>query len=432
MSETVLLRFLGSGLVDVGGDDAKLGKLQATSNAIALVLKKVPSKVPNYCLVAFDSNAPSADPVVVEVLNTLKELWPTYVNTFASTPITVLRAIILDALVEAAREDERVAVAFSASARNIFPFMETGNELSIWADVVDEIEATVDSRAEQEWATPASIQVGQLQIDTIQPIKIANSSVTVNRDSLKQKFTTAAQGNGVYPQNNPGQWAQNFGNSFSDVVAEILDDISAKAKVAPVDLTAPLQHVTTSVSSYMAQSMHAFSAATFGLQRRTNLIWWKQALFSPSKQKSYRAFPVTIASALMALDLYQQIPMFSPASVSAFLEEAVRSLPPSPNVGQRVLKDLLREACESSTLDVVRAEAAKLFPSPLGRSPILAVIAHPETFSALKDDELQRIIGVSLGVQISDPQWASWLFRDLQAGRSTKEQPKKRASKGTA
>jgi hypothetical protein len=125
-------------------------------------------------------------------------------------------------------------------------------------------------------------------------------------------------------------------------------------------------------------------------------------------------------------------PMFSPASVSAFLEEAVRSLPLSPGAGERVLKDILRETCESPTLDVVRAEAAKLFPSPLGRSPILALIAHPETCGSLKDDELRRIIGVSLDVQISDPQWASWLFRDLQAGRSTKEQPKKRASKGTA
>jgi hypothetical protein len=126
MSETVLLRFLSSGLVDVGGDDAKLGKLQATSAAIALVLKKAPSKVPNYSLIAFDSNAPSADPVVVEALNALKEIWPTYVNTFASTPVAVLRAIILDALVEAAREDERAAVAFSTSARNILQFMERG------------------------------------------------------------------------------------------------------------------------------------------------------------------------------------------------------------------------------------------------------------------------------------------------------------------
>jgi hypothetical protein len=282
MSETVLLRFLASGLVDVGGDDAKLAKLQATSAAIAVGLKKAPSKVPNYSLVAFDSNAPIADPVVIEVLNSLKELWPTYVNTFASTPVTVLRAIILDALVEAAREDERVAVAFSASARNILPFMETGNEFSIWVDVVNEIEATVDSRAEQEWATPANIQVGQMQIDAFPPIKIANSAVTVKRDSLKQKLTTAAQGNGTWPQNNPSGWAQNFGNSFADVISvisDILDEISTNAKVAPVNLAAPLEQLSTGVSSYIVQSMQTFSGATSGLQRRMNLIWWKQALF---------------------------------------------------------------------------------------------------------------------------------------------------------
>jgi len=432
MSETVLLRFLSSGLVDVGGDDAKLGKLQSTSAAVALVLKKAPSKVPNYSLIAFDDKAPNDDPVIVEVLDALKALWPTYVNTFASTPIAVLRAIILDAIVEAAREDDRVAVGFSASARNILPFMETGNERSIWVDVVNEIEAAVDSRAEQEWATPSNIEVGQLQIGSLPPIKIANLAVVVKRDSLKQKLTTAAQGNGTYPQNNPTVWAQNFGNSFADAISDILDEISTNAKIAPVNLTAPLEQLATSVSSYMVQSMQAFSGATAGLQRRTNLIWWKQALFSPSKQKSYRAFPISIASALMALDLYQQIPMFSPASVSAFLEEAVRSLPPSPGTGQRLLKEVLKEACESSTLDVVRSEAAKLFPNPVGRSPILALIAHPETFSGLKDDDLRRIIGVPLDVRVGDAQWASWLFRDLQAGRSTKEQPKKRGSKGTA
>ena len=431
MSETVLLRFLGSGLVDVGGDDAKLGKLQATSAVIALVLKKAPSKVPNYSLIAFDSNAPSADPVVVEVLNALKENWPTYVNTFASTPITVLRAIILDALVEAAREDERAAVAFSASARNILQFMETGNELPIWVDVVNEIEAAVDSRAEQEWATPASINVGQLELQSPPAIKIGNAPGKVDRENLRSKLTAGA-GGPQWPQNNPSAWAQQLGNGFAEAIGEAIDNVAAQSKVGPIDLTAPLQQVTSAVSGYVSEALRAVSGATAGLQRRTNLIWWKQALFSPSKQKSYRAYPATIASALMALDLYQQIPMFSPASVSAFLEEAVRSLPPSPDAGERVLKDVLREACESATLDVVRAEAAKLFPSPLGRSPVLALIAHPETCGALKDDELRRIIGVSLDVQISDPQWASWLFRDLQAGRSTREQPKKRGSKGTA
>jgi hypothetical protein len=433
MSETVLLRFLGSGLINVGGDDTKLEKLRATAAAVSEILKKAPSKVPNYSLIAFDPDAPANDPVIVEVLANLKELWPTYVNTFASAPIAVLRAIILDALVEAAREDERVAVAVAANARNVLPFMETGNEYAIWVEVVNEIEAMVDSRAEQEWSTPSSIEFAQLHADAIAPIKIANSTVKVDRDTLKQQFLTAAQANGLYPQNNPGGWATNFGNLFAESLANILDEISANAQVSAVDLASPMRQMTTNVSTYVTEAMKALSSATFGLQRRTNLIWWKQALYSPSKQRSYRAFPRTIASALMALDLYQQIPMFSPASVSAFLEEAVHSLPPAQGLEQRSLMEILREACEHASIDILRVEAAKLFATPSGRSPILALIAHPEKLHGLNGDELRAITGVSLDVLISDAQWASWLFRDLQAGRGTKEQPKKRSgSKGAA
>jgi hypothetical protein len=229
MSETVLLRFLGTGLVNVGGDDSKLQKLQATTIAVSGLLKKAPSKVPSYALIAFDPNAPASDPVIIEVLASLKETWPTYVNTFASAPITVLRAIILDALVEAANEDDRVAVAVAASARNILPFMETGNESAIWVEVVNEIEASVDDRADQEWSTPSSIEIGQLPPEAVAEIKIGNSAVTVDRNALKESFRTAARANNQYPQNNPSAWANNFGDLFADALANVLDDISAKA-----------------------------------------------------------------------------------------------------------------------------------------------------------------------------------------------------------
>lgn len=432
MSETVLLRFLGSGLINVGGDDAKLEKLQGTAAAVSAILKKAPSKVPSYALIAFDPDAPAGDPVVVEVLASLKELWPTYVNTFASAPISVLRAIILDALVEAAREDERVAVAVAANARNVLPFMETGNEHRIWVEVVNEIESSVDRRAEEEWSTPSNIDIGQLQPEAVAEIKISNSAVAVNRDALKQNFRTAARANNQFPQNNPQAWANNFGDLFADALADVLDDISAKAKVGAVNLSVPLQQLSSKVSTYVTEAMKAFGSATFGLQRRTNLIWWKQALYSPSKQRSYRTFPRTTAAALMALDLNQQLPMFSPASVSAFLEEAVHSLPANQGSEQRTLIEILREACVDASLDVLRVEAAKLFAIPSGRSPILALVAHPEKLNGLTDEELRAITGVSLEVVIGDAQWASWLFRDLQSGRATKEQPKKRGGKGAA
>jgi hypothetical protein len=436
MSETVLLRFLSSGLIDVGGDDAKLAKLQATAAEVAGLLKKHPAKTPNYSLIAFDPQAPSSDPTILEVLEVLKKQWPTYVNTFASTPVGVLRPLILDALAEASHDDDRVAVAFVACARNVLPFMETGNEQAIWADVVEKIESDVDHRAEQEWATPANISIGQLALQSPAQLKVSSGSGKVDKDALLAKLIAGAGGNPVsnphWPQNNPTAWAQSLGTQFAEAISEAIDNAVAQNKVASIDLSATMQQITSAVSGYVSDVIGSVDGATAGLQRRTNLIWWKQALFSPSTRKSYRSFEPTIAAALMALDLYQQIPMFSPASVSAFLEEAVRSLQTSvPNSG-RMLKDLLRVTTENSSLAPLRDEAAKLYHSPSGRCPISALIGHPEKIIGLSDGGLVNLIGIETETSLTDAQWASWIFRDLQAGRATKEQPKKRNGKGAA
>src|SRR6266850_315709 len=398
MNETVLLRFLSSGLINVGGDDAKLGKLQATSSEVSAALKQNPAKTPNYALIALDPQAPTTDPVVLEVLETLKNLWPTYINTFAGTPIGVLRPIILDALVDAASEDDRVAVAFAACARNVLSFMETGNEKSIWIDVVERIEAAVDARAEQEWATPAGINIGPLQLQAPPAIKITNAVGKVDREALRPKLVSASggnnQGNPHWPQNNPTAWAQSLGSGFTDAISDVIDGLAAQSKIGPVDLSAPLQQITTAVSTYIAQVLQAVSGATAGLQRRTNLVWWKQALFSSSMQKSYRDFSPTVAASLMSLYLYKHIPMFSPSSVSAFLEETVRSIQISPAAQPIPLKDLLKETCESPALEPLRAEAAKLYSSPSGRSPVSSLIAHPEKLNALNSSSLRNILGV--------------------------------------
>ena len=136
MSEAVLQRFLNNGLVDVGGDDTKLEKLSQAANDLAGTLKKTPSKALNYSLIAFDPEAPQDDPVVQEALEVLQARWATYRNTFSATPVAVVRAMLLDALVGAAAEDDRVGVCFVASARNALPLLRADNERGIWADAV--------------------------------------------------------------------------------------------------------------------------------------------------------------------------------------------------------------------------------------------------------------------------------------------------------
>ncbi|MDE0095742.1 MAG: GTPase-associated system all-helical protein GASH, partial [Gammaproteobacteria bacterium] len=144
MTDDVLLKFLSRRLINVGGDDDKLDHLRQTAADLAEILQVTPTKACPYALVAFDPHVPTADPTVVEVENALRKRWQTYVNTFSDTPVTVFRAILLDALISACDRNDTVAAAFVASARNVLPLMEVGDEQTLWADIVVNIEERVE------------------------------------------------------------------------------------------------------------------------------------------------------------------------------------------------------------------------------------------------------------------------------------------------
>ena len=137
MSDDILLRFLQNGLINVGGDDAKLEKLQDTANILSAVLQENPAKTTAFALTAFDPDITAEQPVVKEITAALAEQWPTYVNTFAGTPTTVIRAILLAALARAAYKDNHIAVALVSYARNTLPHIRVGNEQPIWHDALD-------------------------------------------------------------------------------------------------------------------------------------------------------------------------------------------------------------------------------------------------------------------------------------------------------
>ena len=192
MSGDVLRRFLGKGLIDVGGDDDKLGRLRQTAGDLSGILKKTPAKASPFALVAFDPEVPATDPTIAEVEAALRKRWQTYVNTFADTPVTVFRAMLLDALIRTAGDSDTVAVAFVASARNVLRFMEVGGEQEIWAEIVGKVEGKVKARAEKEWATPALITVPEIKFESPSVVEENVSSKKVNNNSLSRKLQAAA------------------------------------------------------------------------------------------------------------------------------------------------------------------------------------------------------------------------------------------------
>jgi hypothetical protein len=279
---------------------------------------------------------------------------------------------------------------------------------------------------------------------TFQPpaaIKLSTSQVSIDKAALAKKIEAAAGpnnaaghgtgGNPYWPNNNPQHWVTEFSNRLADAMIEALGIVAKGSEFAPIDLSDPLKGLAQAVSAYVDGTLKAVSGATVGLQRRTNLIWWKETLYSPSARVSYRAMPASTAAALMAFDLHKQVPTFSPASVAAFLHAAVLSLPLFDTDRSQPIRDLLTEVSSSDELMPLREAAAELVPEPGGRGPLLGLIGHSVGRSPLDDRAFRERVGVPADTALTAPEWATWIFRELQAARAGLEggEAKKRGRK---
>lgn len=438
MQQEFLMRFLEIGAINLNSDDTKLEKLRTTAKDLATTLRKAPSKTISFTMVAADPSVPPTDPVVDEAMSALRKRWETVANAFTGRPVNILRAILLDAIVQAAREDDAIAVAFVNTARNALGHAETADEAPIWLDAVHEIEIKVDARAEAEWATPEMITIEPLKYTAPLSNVVKSEAPKIDRSDLRKKILSAAGSWGDAPTNQyqpahqPQQWSQDFAKLMTSAIAEAVEAVTAEFAPSPVDLSEPLSSLAKAVATHVGAALTSFSGATAGLQRRTNLLWWKEALYSTSIHKSYVEMPVFQASALMALDLHEQVPTFSPASVSAFLKEAIRCLPGEPDSedsGRRDIEMLVSDARNAEFMEPFRVLAAQYATLPAGRGPLLSLIGHTQDPPTIESTALRALAGVDASTTMTPSEWGTFLFRELQAARATNVSATKRPKK---
>lgn len=433
MDDEILLHFLSIGLVDVQGDDSKLDKMRAAVTDLVSALKKTPAKTASFTIVAADPTVDATDPTVQEAMGFLKKQWTTVANIFSSTPVTVIRAMLLDALVQAARHNDDIAVSFVNTARNILPHTECGDEQAIWASAISEIETLVDRRAESEWSTPETIKIDPLAYKSPADITVTTKGWKANRSKLELLLTNATgphsgtEHNPYWPHQHPQQWSTEFAKRLSNILAETVEQAVAGVTPNPIDLSTPLTALASAVSSHVETALFAFSGATAGLQRRTNLLWWKEALYSNSARISYRDLPIFIAASLMALDLFEQVPTYSPASVSAFLSEAILQLPNAAESSNEPFFTLVTKVLDASEMEPLRNAAALLVPAAEGRRPLLSLVGHSNGSTSLDGTTLHKVSGINPDTVFSPAGWGALLYRELQAARATVEPTTKRA-----
>ena len=155
--------------------------------------------------------------------------------------------------------------------------------------------------------------------------------------------------------------------------------------------------------------MRAVSEASAGLQRRTNLLWWKEALFSQSAGVGYREMATSDAAVLMAFDMYRHIPTFSPASVAAFLRETVIALPKMDQEKEIPIRELVEMTRDAGALDELRTEASRLVAAPEGRGSVLGLIGHRDAVPQIDHGRFRDLVGVQPDTMLTLPDWSVWM-----------------------
>jgi hypothetical protein len=146
---------------------------------------------------------------------------------------------------------------------------------------------------------------------------------------------------------------------------------------------------------------------------RADILYWKEALFSPSKKVSYRHLSYDGVAYWAAQDLHRRVPRFHPLSVEFFLRETVRSA-----IGDK-------EAKKKLTLEQFSGGAATDIESGLVGAPgihgrhRLTPLDAVEAFASKKLDARDASVrtGIPSQTAIQRDELAVLLFRDFQVRR---------------
>jgi hypothetical protein len=419
MTNSLLQRFLDAGLFDIGDDDERLKIFQASATDLAKEIAEKPEKAICATLVAIDPAASDNDPVLEEAETAVKKHWQAFKNKYAERPKGLLRPVLLEALQAASADSPAIAAAIWYSGVSLLPFLEPHKERALVKEVFESMGTATEREAEKLWA-PGAFDA-ELNLPKFSVKFGEHTNGKVDRKALEQGMTDA-----VGPQNQSGQagkdpnqhwpnanhnWAYQFAPRAASAVASAVEKaiapLAGQAAVISEQLEPALKKFGKEVNAGVTNWV---GAAVGSIRQRSELIWWKETLYSPTLRRSYRGLTPAEIAVTMAQDLHAIAPAPCPQSVEYFLRETLcASCPENPELS---FAEILDAANRSNDLSKILVPAKQVIaPRRTSLLSTLSISRH----TALKMDTLPACLGVRGDSKLPASELAVWLFRDAQA-----------------
>lgn len=316
-------------LPSIGGSDDIYQKLKKSAKDITTNLTQNKGKIIPYTLVAFDNLVQETEPILAEVETSIAQNWQMLRSQFSETPNALYRAVMLQALenLVVAKPAENYAAIIWWSIVDIYPHLNVPQrEKDLLQTFLHQLGNQAEDNAIEEWSADKEPQIQQLPVFRFQSNQ-TNPAVDVKQLT---EFMIAASGphgaDGVARQNPNPHWsnaAPNWSYQFAPRAAE---------GIASVVNNGVNQNITTlqsAINNYFKQlgknietALRGAIKSTVAVEQRSQLLWWKETLYSRKLQKSYRKLNKFECAIAMAWDLYLMLPTIFPVSVDYILQES--------------------------------------------------------------------------------------------------------------
>lgn len=382
MSNSILQTFLDNQFIKT--DEAShIESLKKASGAVQrlLELKKNRMRIIPYTLVALDPTISDDDSIVIEVEEIIIKQWPAFRNSVVKTkdkPISYIQAVILEALNKLSKDENLAAIIWHTGCNVISHYKLAGQE-EVLTNFLLEIGRKVEESAHSSWSI-----VENAQIDSIAPIELNLQKVAQGQVDETKIIGHLKAGSilNIWGEGGENTFTSNQGNvnwpSFFSTRAgrglskEINAALSAQNK-SITSISSSIEKSLSNLKPHLEQVSSSILQSSQSLNMRSDLLWWKQALYSPKLDTGYRKLDPLILAMVMAIDLADRVSPIYPKSVDYFLEETLRDVLGDEIEKNIVLTELLEKLKQCSDNEKLLLE--KLNDESENRKPLAICIS---------------------------------------------------------
>lgn len=424
MADSILQTYLNEQFIKTA-EQENITKLKAAAIEVKKRLAKKKTKIIHYTLVALDPLIPENEPVIAEVEKIIITKWSTFKNSVSQTkdkPVNYIRAVILEAL-NSLSNDENFAVIIWHTGRNVISQYKLANEEVVVEEFLKKIGDKVESASRNYWGVKEikannSLPSIELNIDKL-------GSTILDKEVLREGILDGAQHSGwaSYSESigsnpsppNSQNWASPFSTKAANTIAK---EVNNALKKQNTNLNSLSESIQTELNDYFSSLTPYYKELSLNMvqgvlanNKRSELLWWKEALLSTSQNKSYRSLNSIGMAVTMAYDLSCFVDPIYPISIDFFLRETLRDILGDKIDSNHSLNDLLKEANE---LDLtIKNTLINLKDEREGRKSFGNVLAN--MLNEVSDINPFDEAGINDKVEITLADFTVWLFNDLQA-----------------